>query len=176
MGLNKSQNTNNAVYFFNGRVNMPSVKTETTIEKNGKHYEQFESLSGTITNIEFVKGYQENTRDVLVTLTDSDDSYLVRFGLNSAYFRCFGRMFKNIDISESLEIFPTMKMDGDKEKNGLVIKQGSEWIKRAYTVENMGDMPIAIPVEVNGGTQYDYKDQNDYLINEILTKFKAVHS
>jgi hypothetical protein len=45
MGLQKPQNTNNAVYFFNGRVNMPSVKTETTIEKNGKHYEQFESLS-----------------------------------------------------------------------------------------------------------------------------------
>ena len=176
MGLQKPQNTNNAVYFFNGRVNMPSLKTETSIEKKGKHYEEFGSISGTITKIEFVKGYQANTRDILVTLTDSDDSYLVRFGLNSPYFRSFGRMFPNIDISKSVELFPTMKIENDKEKNGLVIKQGEEWIKRFYTVENMGDMPIAIPVEVNGATQYDYKDQNDFLINNILIDFPSVPS
>ena len=173
MGLNKSQNENNAVYFFNGRVNMPSLKTETTIEKNGKHYEQFESISGIIRNIEIVKGYNENTRDVLVTLSDIDDSYMVRFGLNSAYFRSFSRIFPNLNVAETLEIFPTMKMEGEKEKNGLVIKQKGEWMKRFYTLENMGKMPIAIPVEVNGSTQYDYKDQNDFLISEIQLKFDA---
>jgi hypothetical protein len=173
MGLNKSQNSNNAVYFFNGRVNMPSLKTETTIEKNGKHYEQFESISGRISHIQVVKGYQENTKDLLLTLTDIDDSYLIRFGLNSSYFRSFSRMFPNLNLTDSLEIFPTMKMDGDKEKNGLVIKQKDVWIKRFYTQENIGEMPIAIPVEVNGNTQYDYKNQNDFLISMIEKKFAS---
>ena len=53
------------------------------------------------------------------------------------------------------------------------MKQGEEWIKRVYTVDNMGKMPPAMPVEVNGKVEYDYSAQNKFLIEKISAKFDA---
>ena len=53
------------------------------------------------------------------------------------------------------------------------MKQGEEWIKRIYTSDNMGDMPSALPVEVNGKVEYDYTAQNKFLIDKIIAKFEA---
>lgn len=53
------------------------------------------------------------------------------------------------------------------------MKQNDEWIKRVYTADNMGDMPSAMPVEVNGKVEYDYSAQNKFLIEKITAKFEA---
>jgi len=173
MGLNKQQTTKNAVYCFQGKLITPATnKSETTIEKNGKLYETFSSLDGKITNIKMVDGYQDQ-KDLLLTITDFDQtSYYLQFGINSGYFRSFSRMFKNIDTLKDVEIYPTYKEENGISKSGMVIKQGGEWVKRFYTYENMGDCPIAMPVEVNGNTTYDYTAQNNFLIAEILSKFE----
>jgi hypothetical protein len=82
-------------------------------------------------------------------------------------------MFPNVDTFKNLEIFCTYKEEENKSKSGIVIKQDGEWIKRFYTYENMGDCPVAIPVEVNGLTTYDYTAQNDFLISAIKAKFES---
>ena len=174
MGLNKQTTTKNAVYCFQGKLITPAnEKTSTTIEKNGKLYETHQSLEGRITNIKVVDGYQDS-KDLLITITDhSQENYLLQFGINTGYFRSFSRMFKNVDLFKDMEIFPTFKEENGMSKSGLVIKQGGQWVKRFYTYENMGECPVAMPVEVNGNTTYDYTAQNEFLISEILAKFDA---
>ena len=81
-------------------------------------------------------------------------------------------MFKNVDTTRTLELFPTFKEDDGKSKTGMVILQNGDWIKRFYTYENMGECPVAMPVEVNGNVNYDYSKQNEFLISEILAKFE----
>jgi hypothetical protein len=169
--FNKSQNTTNAVYFFDGKVNLPAQKSETTIEKNGKFYEQFESMNGFISDVQVVDGYEAKTKDMIIFMSDDQDTYQIRFGVKSAYFRSFSRIFPNIELSKEVYIYPTQKTVEGEKKNGLVVKQGEVWLKRYYTMDNMENMPIAIPIEINGKTEYDYSDQNEFLISQIDASF-----
>ena len=172
MGLNKSNTETNVVYLLQGKVVMLANKSETTIEKNGKFYEPYKSISGRITNFEVVKGYNEGDRDVKITFSEDGEDLVLVFGLDSSYFKSFAKMFPNLDINSSLELFPTFKIEEGKNKTGLVIKQGDGWIKRAFTIDNMGKCPVAIPVEVNGKVVYDYSSQNDFLLKNIETILK----
>jgi len=171
MGLNKQTNTKNAVYAFQGKmITATDEKSGTTIEKNGKMYETYNSLTGKITGINVVDGY-EGSKDLVVSITEDGETYNLQFGVNSGYFRSFSRMFPNVDTLQDLEIFCTFKEEDGKSKTGIVIKQNDSWVKRFYTYENMGDCPVAIPVEVNGNTTYDYTEQNKFLIESITSKF-----
>lgn len=171
MGLNKTQNTKNAVYCFQGKMITAANKSETTIEKNGKFYEPYNSISGIIRDIQVLKGYTENTQDLCITLQDGEESYNLYFGINSSYFKSFSKCFPNLDVTATVEIFATYKEEDGKKKVGLVMRQDEEWIKRAFTYENMNGCPQAIPVEVNGETSYDYTDQNAFLLENIKTIF-----
>lgn len=171
MGLNKNQSTN-ALYLFQGKIITAATKENHTLEKNGKFYNQFDSVDGRITDVRIVDGYESN-KDVALTITDIEGSYTMYFGVNSNYFRSFARSIKNVDFSKNIEFFPTYKKEGEKISTSLLMKQDGNWIKRFYTRENMGEMPVALPLEVNGKTTYDYKDQNDFLIGELISKFEA---
>jgi len=173
MGLNKQTTTKNAVYLFQGKMITPATeKSSTTIEKNGKIYETHKSLEGRISDIKVVDGYQDQ-KDLLISVNDAEnETYHLQFAINSGYFKSFSRMFKNVDTTRTLELFPTYKEDDGKSKTGMVILQNGDWVKRFYTYENMGECPVAMPVEVNGIVTYDYSKQNEFLISEILAKFE----
>ena len=171
MGLNKTQNTKNAIYCFQGKMIRSANKSETTIEKNGKFYEPYDSVSGIIRDIQVLQGYSEGTQDLCITLNDGEDNYSLYFGVNSSYFKSFAKMFPNLNVTNTVEIFATYKEEDGKKKVGMVMKQDEEWIKRAFTYENMNGCPPAIPVEVNGLTSYDYTEQNEFLIDNIKTIF-----
>jgi len=172
MGLNKQTQTKNAVYCFQGKlITATTEKSSTTIEKNGKLYETYNSLEGSIDDIKIVDGY-EGSKDIVLTIKDHDqETYNLQFGVNTGYFRSFSRMFPNLDVTKSFEIFCTFKEEDGKSKSGIVIKQNDAWVRRFYTYDNMGDCPVAIPVEVNGNTTYDYTDQNNFLLEAITAKF-----
>ena len=171
MGLKKNQSTN-ALYLFQGKVITAATQGNHDLEKNGKFYNQFDSIEGRITNVKIVDGYEGN-KDVAITITDVEAEYTLYFAVNSNYFRSFARSVKNVDFSYNIEFVPTYKKEGEKISTSLLMKQKDKWIKRWYTVDNMGDMPSALPVEVNGKITYDYKDQNEFLIQELLAKFEA---
>jgi len=171
MGLNKSNNTQNAVYCFQGKMITPANKSETTIEKNGKYYEPYNSISGIIREIETVKGYAEGEQDLKVVLEDAGVLYSLVFGVNSSYFKSFSKMFPNLDVTNTVEIFATFKEEDGKKKTGIVMQQDGVWIKRAFTYENMGKCPQALPVEVNGKVNYDYTEQNAFLLKNINSIF-----
>lgn len=174
MGLNKQQTTTNAVYCFQGKLITPATeKSSTTIDKNGKLYETHKSLEGRISDIKVVDGYQDQ-KDLLIIITDAEnETFNLQFPINSGYFKSFSRMFKNVDVTRTFELFPTFKEEDGKSKTGIVILQNGDWVKRFYTYENMGECPIAQPVEVNGNVTYDYSKQNEFLISEILSKFET---
>ncbi len=170
MGLNNNQ-TNNALYLFQGKVITGATKDSYTLEKNGKFYNQFDSISGRITDIKIVDGY-EGSQDVAITITDLGESHTMYFGVNSSYFRSFARSVKNVDFTKNIEFYPTYKVENDIKKVSLLMKQNDTWIKRFYKVDNMGEMPSALPVELNGKVTYDYTAQNSFLIGELLAKFE----
>lgn len=170
MGLNNNQ-TNNALYLFQGKVITGATKDSHTLEKNGKFYNQFDSISGRITDIKIVDGY-EGSQDVAITITDLGESYTMYFGVNTSYFRSFARSVKNVDFTKTIEFSPTYKVENDIKKVSLLMKQNDAWVKRFYKVDNMGEMPSALPVELNGKVTYDYTAQNSFLIGELLAKFE----
>ena len=170
MGLNNNQ-TNNALYLFQGKVITGATKDSHTLEKNGKFYNQFDSISGRITDIKIVDGY-EGSQDVAITITDLGESYTLYFGVNTSYFRSFARSIKNVDFTKTIEFRPTYKVENDIKKVSLLMKQNDVWVKRFYKVDNMGEMPSALPVELNGKVTYDYTAQNSFLIGELLAKFE----
>ena len=72
MGLNKQTQTKNAVYCFQGKlITATTEKSTTTIEKNGKLYETYNSLEGSIDDIKIVDGY-EGSKDIVVTIKDHE--------------------------------------------------------------------------------------------------------
>jgi hypothetical protein len=172
MGLNKQTQSTNALYLLQGRIIKGATKETGTYEKNGKYYEEFNSISGKLVDFKVVDGYTGD-KEIALTIDDLDDKYTMYFGLNSGYFKSFARSIENADLINSLELFPTYKEENGIKKSSLIMKQGEEWIKRVYTVDNMGDMPPAMPVEVNGKVEYDYSAQNKFLIEKISAKFEA---
>lgn len=171
MGLEKNTKTNNALYLFQGKIITAATKESHDLEKNGKFYNQYDSLTGTVINVKVVDGY-EGGKDLCLTISDEGTDYNLYFGVNSSYFKSFARSVKNVDFSSRIEFYPTFKVENDIKKTSLLMKQKDEWIKRFYTVENMGEMPSALPVELNGKITYDYSAQNDFLIGELMSKFE----
>ena len=97
MGLNNSKTTN-ALYLFQGKILSSGTKESHDLEKNGKFYQTANSVSGKITNIKLVDGY-EGSKDLAVTINDLDEDYTLYFGVNSTYFKSFARSVPNIDLS-----------------------------------------------------------------------------
>ena len=170
MGLNKSQKTN-ALYLLQGRIIKGATKEQSTFEKNNKYYEEFNSISGRLTDFKVVDGYTGD-KEVALTIDCTGEMYTMYFGVNSGYFKSFARSIENADLLKELELFPTHKEENGIKKSSLIMKQNDEWIKRVYTVANMGDMPPAVPVEVNDKIEYDYTAQNKFLIDKIIAKFE----
>lgn len=172
MGLNKSTQSTNALYLLQGRIIKGATKETGTYEKNGKYYEEFNSISGRLTDFKIVDGYTGD-KEVALTIDCVGDKYTMYFGVNSGYFKSFARSIENADLLSEIELFPTFKEENGIKKSSLIMKQNDEWIKRVYTVSNMGDMPPALPVEVNDKVEYDYTAQNKFLIEKIIAKFGA---
>jgi hypothetical protein len=172
MGLNKQTQSTNALYLLQGKIIKGATKETGTYEKNGKYYEEFNSISGKLVEFKVVDGYTGD-KEIALTIDDLDDKYTMYFSLNSGYFKSFARSLENVDLLSNVELFPTFKEENGIKKSSLLMKQGEDWIKRVYTVDNMGKMPPAMPVEVNGKIEYDYAAQNKYLIDKILAKFEA---
>ena len=172
MGLNKSTQSTNALYLLQGKIIKGATKETGTYEKNGKYYEEYNSISGRLIDFKVVDGYTGD-KEIALTIDDLTIKYTMYFGLNSGYFKSFARSFENVDLLKEVELFPTFKEENGIKKSSLIMKQGEEWIKRIYTSESMGDMPPALPVEVNGKVEYDYTAQNKFLIDKIIAKFEA---
>lgn len=170
MGLNKKTQTN-ALYLLQGKIIKAATKENGTIEKNGKFYEEFNSINGRLTDFKIVDGYQEGEQSVALQITDLSEVYTLYFGLKSGYWRSFARAIENADLMTEIELFPVSKTENEIKKSSLLMKQNDNWLKAKYTYENMGDMPNALPVEVNGKTVYDYTAQNEFLISKIKAKF-----
>lgn len=170
MGLNKQIQTN-ALYLSQGEIIKAATKENFDFEKNGKYFERFKSISGHLTGLQIVKGYNEGEHDAAFTIKDGDEVYTMYMGLKSGYWRSMSRCLENANLMLEMEIFPTYKVENDIKKSSIIIKQNDTWLKAKYTYDNMGDLPQSMPVEVNGKTIYDNTAQNDFLIEQLKLKF-----
>ena len=172
MGLNKNQNTSNALYILQGKIVKVANKETSNFEVNGKFYEAYDSISGHLVGFNIVDGYREGDKDVALKIQDGTDEYLLKFGVNSGNFTSWSKSIQNADLLQEMELVPTYKQDGDKKQSSLLIKQNGEFLKRKYTNDSMGELPVAMPVSLNGKVSYDYTAQLEFLIDEISAIFE----
>ena len=66
MGLQINSQSTNALYFFQGKIITGATKESHTLEKNGKFYNQYDSVSGRVTDVKVVKGY-EGSQEIALT-------------------------------------------------------------------------------------------------------------
>lgn len=173
MGLNTNTNTSNALYILQGKIVKVATKETANFEVNGKFYQAYDSISGHLVGFKIIDGYKDGDKDVALKIQDGADEYLLKFGVNSGNFTSWSKSIQNADLLQELELVPTFKQDGDKKQSSLLIKQNGEFLKRKYTNDSMGDLPVAMPVTLNGKVSYDYTAQLEYLIAEISAIFDA---
>jgi len=171
MGLNINTNTNNAIYILQGKIVKVATQETGNFERNGKYYQAFDSITGLLTGFEIVDGYKDGDKDAVLKIKDGTDEWILKFGVNSGNFTSWSKSIQNADLSKELELVPAYREDDGKKQSSLLIKQNGEFLKRKYTNDSMGKLPVAMPVSLNGKVSYDYTLQTEYLITEISTIF-----
>jgi hypothetical protein len=171
MGLNTNTNTSNALYILQGKIVKVATKETANYVVNGKFYKAFDSITGLLTGFEIVDGYKDGDKDAVLKIKDGTDEWILKFGVNSGNFTSWSKTIQNADLSKELELVPVYREDDGKKQSSLLIKQNGEFLKRKYTNDSMGKLPVAIPVDINGKITYDYAAQMKYLITEISTIF-----
>jgi hypothetical protein len=179
MGLEK--NTAKFIY-----VNISKGKLVVKINDEKVIYD---SITATITNIEFgLEEYNSKQFEVMrVTLQDIDETYLLKMRTDSGYFRGFVNSLKTADISLPIVFIPSSKEDNGKTKTTFFLRQNNNTLKHAFTKDNMGELPPAEKILVNGMEQWDNTKQLSYwkswlmgmnwqIINESQNKKSKINS
>jgi hypothetical protein len=146
-------------------------------KKENGETESFDGVRGTLIKIEFVKDeYEGRTFEkARIMIKYQDDVYLLQMKLDSGYFRGFCNSLKSGNPKEEIYIKPSLSKDEQGRNNATCfVKQGSSFLKHAYTKNNMGDLPDLKVVNFGGKTLYDNTEQvafwKNWLDSVINTK------
>ncbi len=118
---------------------------------NGTENELFHSVIGQIVGIS-TRDHTYGT-DLCIDLKDDKETFQLQIRIKGAdadskqtsYFIAFAHCAPAIDVSKPVEFTPFLKVENDKKKSALFLRQGLENLKWAYKV---GDEGIPKPEEV----------------------------
>lgn len=148
--------------------------------EDGKRNERDMALRGFVLGFDFdLENYQGKEYEVIdLYLRDSEnDSFTLRFPLESGYGASFCKMAKNVDWSKPLEFSVSVKKENGKDYGSLFVKQPDEngkWnnLKWAYTEKEPGKMPPPEKKSDRNGEYNDYTKRNKFF-REMLLKLVA---
>lgn len=137
------------------------------IKPKGEEKKFFDSLSGTISKIEFeTDEYEGKKYEVCkVFISDGDDTFCLKMRVLSGYFRDFANSIKTGNPTEKLRIMPSYK----DEKASMFIQQNNEWLKRYSTKDHPMDVPKLKQVKFRGEVQWDGSEQTEYWKKWLLS-------
>jgi len=135
-------------------------KGKFTIKKDSI-YEQYDTLTGRITEVEIRTDEYENKKfEVAVfTLLDNVDTYLLKIRVDSGYFRAMCNALKTGDLNKIVKLNPISKEVNGKTTTGMYVFQNDKALKHAHTKDNLGDMPPMERVIFKGQETWDNTKQ-----------------
>lgn len=180
MGL---ENNNSALFLSIGdgkitkRVKQQTEKSITRTTKEGKvvHEEIYDAISGVITDIK-TQEHKQYGRFWNVYLKDGEETFILQMNYSSSYSAAFLKLLPNVDLSQSVRIIPTIKLEEGKKKPGLFITQHGIPLKHYYTKDNPNGLPPMVKrkIKEQGRTveKWDDNDMMEFLENMVNTLIK----
>jgi len=171
-------NSSNAIYLTisDGKIirqfkSATAQSTERTT-KTGKlvHEEKYDYVEGMITSI--------NTRENdygkfwVIGLQDGSDNYNIQFNYSGGTAGAFLKILPNIDLTKTVKLQPSQKIENDKKKSSLFISQGVRALKWFWNKDNAGELPPLEKLKVKGKEVWDDSKQMEYLENYVNTEIK----
>ena len=114
-----------------------SIREGKVAKKQGEEWVLFNSLEGFLKEI----STRETKYGTELQLTIQDDQLYV-FSLRikgddpkmkqSNYFISFAHIAPNIDVNQKIELIPSLKIEDDKKRSALYIRQNGTFLKWAY--------------------------------------------
>lgn len=147
-------------------------------KKDGQTFTH-DSLDGVISDI-YVKVDGPFGLELLLTLRDKGEDFVVQMLLRSGYARAFLSVLPNISLAEKIVLVPTAKNNSNTQRTdySMYINQGGAALKWAYTRTNPNGLPEAVPCKVKDEKSglmkdsWDFTDQQNFFIakvNEVRT-------
>lgn len=147
-------------------------------KKDGQTFTH-DSLDGVISDI-YVKVDGPYGPELLLTLRDKGEDFVVQMLLRSGYARAFLSVLPNISLAEKIVLVPTAKNNSNTQRTdySMYINQGGAALKWAYTRTNPNGLPEAVQVTVMDEKTkemkpaWDFTEQQNFFIakvNEVRT-------
>jgi hypothetical protein len=157
------------------QVNYLKIKDGKFYQSTDKeHTTPYDEFEGIITRMNFREDeYQgQKIEKLQITLTDGTDEFVLPVSFNSSYASSLISFLKNADLTQSLTLVPTMKVDqSGKEQRSILVKQGSQFVKSFYTKTSPNGLPAFNKVKVNGKEVWDKTDYLDFLRDVVTNEF-----
>ena len=112
----------------------------------------------------------EEIRKLTVTLNDGGQIIHVDLNEKSRYWQGLMYALPNVDFSKPVELAPyDFIPKGDiKPITGMNIKQDGQKVQPAFTKETPGKLPQPVITKFDGKDRYDFFDQRQWLLSEVL--------
>lgn len=114
-----------------------SIREGKVARKDGEQWVLYNSIEGYLREI----GTRDTKYGTELLLTIEDDKmYQLAIRIKgddpkmkqSNYFISFAHIAPNINVMQKIELIPSLKIEGDKKRSALYIRQGGQFLKWAY--------------------------------------------
>jgi hypothetical protein len=181
-------NNSSAIYvdIRNGKIFRYS-KTEqdgTTAVLNSKgekkHYFIYDFIEGHVTGFSTREEDMQGNKKLVfqIHMTDGNDNYVVKMGVETAYFRMFCSVVPNIDFNYTVRLIPRLKEENGVKKSSMIVVNKDIPMKFAFTADNPNGKPqIQITKNKKGEiVDIDREEETQFFMNLInQTRQKLVH-
>ena len=139
------------------------IKEGKFVTKKDGQTHTHDHLSGVLSDI-YIKMDGTYGPELLVTIRDNGEDYVVQMLMRSGYARAFMSVAPNIALSEKLVLIPNAKNNTVTQRTeySLYVNQGGKGLKWCYTRDTPNGMPDAVPVKVKNETTGEVKDGWDF--------------
>jgi hypothetical protein len=131
-------------------------------KKDGQTFTH-DSLRGVLTDV-FVKVDGTYGSELLVTLRDNGEDYVVQMLMRSGYAKAFMSVAPNIALAEEIVLVPVAKNNTAKQRTdySMYINQHGSGLKWHYTRDNPNGLPDAVPCKIKDEKTGEMKDSWDF--------------
>jgi len=159
-----------------------SIREGKVAKKDGEQWILFNSLEGYLREI----GTRETKYGTELLLTIEDDE-LYQLSLRikgddpkmkqSNYFISFAHISPNIDVNQKIELIPSLKVEDDKKRSALYIKQNGSFLKWAFKKGQGMPEPESLTNKKGEVISVDWSEVETFRmdkVNELNARLKTV--
>jgi hypothetical protein len=159
-----------------------SIREGKVAKKEGEQWILFNSLEGYLREI----GTRETKYGTELLLTIEDDE-LYQLSLRikgddpkmkqSNYFISFAHISPNIDVNQKTELIPSLKVEDDKKRSALYIKQNGSFLKWAFKKGDGMPEPESLTNKKGEVISIDWSEVEIFRmdkVNELNARLKTV--